>query len=66
MSFSGKHNVGQSAENPGHNPSSEVPTCLNKAMKQLQLMNDNFLSIMPNPREFNFNPHFGHFQTPRG
>ena len=66
MNFSGKCNVSQSAENPGHNSSSEVFTCLNEVMKQSQLMNNNFMSIMPNPREFNFNPHFGHFQMPRG
>ena len=65
MNFSGKH-VSQSAENPGHNSSSEVSTCLNEVMKQLQLMNNNFMSIMPNPRAFNFKPHFGHFQMPRG
>ena len=41
MNFSVKH-VSQSAENFGHNSSSEVSTCLSEVMKQLQLMNNNF------------------------
>ena len=66
MDFSRKRSVSQSAENPAHTPSSEVSTFLNEVMKQLQLMNNNFMSIMPNPRAFNFNPHFGQFLMPRG
>ena len=34
MNFSGKRNVSQSAENPGHNSSSEVSTFLKEVMKQ--------------------------------
>ena len=40
MNFSGKHSVSQSTGNPAHNPSSEVSTCLNEVMKQLQLINE--------------------------
>ena len=61
MNFSGKHSVSQSDGNPAHNPGSEVSTYLSEVLKQLQLMNNNFMSTMPNPGTFNFNPQFGHF-----